>query len=478
MDSNSSMLAKKSMESVLIMGIAMAISTVVSALGRFYLATELGAQIFGDFTLTLALVGFVTLFSNTLGDRFIVATNSDQRVALNTVFSTELLLWLTIVAVWFIFSPHWWPQISKGANWGLASLLLLKGLAFPLSRPRALLERNLNFKTVAFVNVSTHILTMALAIFLAQNIKNSTPLVILALVGVLQSVVFFIIGRNDLSFGITKSIFRSYVRLCLPLMVVGFVVFFYWNFDRVLLDRYVDRVHLGYYGWSFSLGAFILTLKDVVSRVLFPVFAKLMREGNLKQFQKGLTALYKTLGLLYGLIVPALVISAPKLVLLAGQEWAPAATCVQISILIFTLRAFNSFLEPVFVIFGKSNPLMYLSFLNGILIVVGGWAALEFQPQIESMALVILLSSVLTFGICSVIINNLCGVNLFKVVAPSFALAALSTLIMSVMVFWLGQSLSALVVSVLTGLGIYLTGSKNEIWKIGGLIKHQWPGRT
>jgi len=459
-------LAKKSLESVLFMGGAMIISLFVSTISRFTLASQLGATVFGDFAITLAIVGFITLISNTAGDRYLVTTKEDREMALNTVFTTELILWGCVVIAWLLFSPLFWPKIGKGASWGLASILLLRGVAFPLSRPRALVERDLNFKLVAIVNVLTHVLCVVLAVVLSFFLKNELPLILLSLTELVQAIVYCSLTKIPLRFRINLYILKDYMNLCLPLMGMAAVVYLYWNMDRVLLDRLVKREYLGYYAWAFSLGAFVFRLKSVIARVVFPVFAKMMRDGNSAEFEKGLTFLYQCLALIFGLIIPVLIVIAPKLVLLAGKEWTPAITCFQIAILIFSMRTFNSFLEPVFVIYGKSNPLFRVSLLNALIIIGGGYVSLCWFPKIETMAWVILLSCVVTFVLCTIMIRQLSSVNLARVIAPGMSVAILLYLLMSSILFLVGEGFWGTVLAVGTGSVCYVAC----VWKRGRLL--------
>ena len=233
------------------------------------------------------------------------------------------------------------------------------------------------------------------------------------------------------------------------------------------------RKYIGFYAWAFSLGAFVLRLKSVIARVLFPVFAKMMRDGNQKHFKKGLTLLYRTLILLYGFITPAMVIMAPRLVLLAGKEWIPAIACLQIAIFIFSMRTFNSFLEPVFVIYGKSNPLFGLSILNGLIIIGGGYLSLLWFPRIESMALIILLSCIITFLICSEMIRRLSSVNLIRIITPGSILSFFTYLIMYSVLLLFGKNWVGTGVAICVGAGVYLFSSRKTIIELTSIVRRQ-----
>jgi len=467
------------MESIFFMGGGMAICAVITTVGRFVLAALLGAKVFGNFAIALAMVGFMNLFANTMGDRFLVVTKVDREKALNTVFTIEMIVWVSVVVLWCISSPFFWARIGKGASWGISSILLLQGVAFPLSRPRALLERSLNFKLISIVNVFTNALCMGTALILALYIKNELPLIVFSLLSLLQAVVFLRISKIRPRLRIDHGILKEYIHLCWPLMGAAFLVFIYWNFEKILLDQYVDREHLGYYAWAFSLGILVLRVKDVVARVLFPVFAKLIRDGNEEHFRKGFASLYRLLVVLYGFFVPALFVLSPRLVRLAGAEWLPAIPCLQIAILIFAMRTFNSFLEPAFVTHGKPRVLMYLSAVNCVVIMGGGYYALRYFPFIETMAAVVLLSCLFTFVVCAVLIRRICRVSLFRIVLPGLLMATLSGLIMHGVTHFAGGGLFALGSGILIG-AVFFAG---YVWKssmdLFAMIKGQlFPGKA
>lgn len=463
----------KAIDSVVFMTLSMGFSLCISAVGRFALAAQLDARIFGNFTMAMVFIGFTMLFVNTMGDRFIVVTKHDREKAVNTVLTTELFVWFVLAVGWLCLSPVFWEKLGGGMSWGLASLLLLQGLATPLSRPRALLERDLNFKIISIVNVLTQFLCVGIAILLAMKIKNELPLIISSLAMLLQSIVFIKVGGIRIRLCMDYKIFREYIRLCLPLMASGLLVYSYWNGDKLLLDQYVTREEIGYYGWAFSLGAMILRIKSVVSSVIFPVFAELVRSDQRDQIQKGLSQIYRALMLFNGFIAPALVVTAPYFVRLAGERWMGAVLCVQIAILIFSVRTLNSFLEPIFVTHAKSHLLMYVAMFNACFILVGGWVALSWMPRIEIMAAVILMSCVITFFICMKAIKQVCGVNLFLVIAPGLAFSLLSWVVMCTTISLFGEHLFVVFLAVSLGVLLFCAGMWRDGFQLVKILRKQ-----
>lgn len=450
---------------------AMVFGLAIGIVSKFVLAANLGAEIFGNFTFASALVGFFLLLVNTTGDRYIVITKHDQEKAVNTVFTTEIILLVLLVVAWFCISPFFWKKLSNGMSWWLASLLLLQGLSHPFGRPRALLERTLNFKIISIVNVISQFIFAAVAIVLAIYIKNELPLIVMTFQFILTSVVFIKAGKVRLRLFIDPQIFREYIRLCLPLMASGLLVFAYWNGDRLLLDQFVNRENIGYYGWAFSLGIIVLRLKDVVGGVMFPVFAEFMRSDQREQVGKGLTEIYRTLMLVTGLIVPALIVTAPHYIHFAGEQWIAATSCVQIAILIFALRSLNGFLEPIFITHSRSQQLMYIALLNACIILLGGWIALLWLPRIEIMASVILLACIITFLISIRVIYHAVGINIFRIIVPGLTFSLLSGLIMYIWIHYYGSHTSAVLIAVVLGSLLYALCMWKDIFQLALLIR-------
>lgn len=462
---------RKSATSIMFMTISMFYGLGIGIISRFALAAQLDASIFGNFTVAVTILGIVISFMNTMGDRFIVVTKYDQEKVVNTVFTTEIILWMLLSIGWFCLSPFFWRNVSGGMSWGLASLLLLQGLSYPLSRPRALLERALNFKTISIVNIVTQSLFTGIAIILAFYVKNELPLIVTTLTVVLSSIVFIKVGNIRLRLFIDPQIFREYIRLCLPLMASGFLVFVYWNGDRLLLDQYVSRKYIGYYGWAFSLGIIVIQLKGVVGAVIFPVFAELMRSEQNEKIGKGLSQIYRTFMLIIGLVVPVLFVTAPYYIRLAGEQWIAATECVQIAILIFSLRSLNGFLEPIFITYSRSHQLMYIALLNACIILLGGWVALLWMPKIEIMASIILSSCIITFLICIKVIYHVVGINLLRVIVPGLTFALLSGLLMYALIHYFGSHILNVLLAVVVGCILYVACMWKDILQLALLIR-------
>jgi len=464
-------IVKKSAKSMVFMMISMIFSLGIGILSRFILAAQLDASIFGNFTVAAVILGFLMIFVNTMGDRFIVVTKYDQEKVVNTVFTTEIILWMVLSIGWFCLSPFFWKNVSGGMSLGLASLLLLQGLSYPFGRPRALLERALNFKIISIVNIVSQALFVGVAIILSLYVKNELPLIISTLAFILSSVVFIKVGNVRLRLFIDPQIFRDYIRLCLPLMASGLLIFAYWNGDRLLLDQYVSREYIGYYGWAFSLGSIVLGLKGVIAGVIFPVFAELMRSDQNEQVGKGLSQIYRSLMLFNGLITPALFVTAPYFIRLAGEQWVAAAPCFQIAILIFLLRSLNGFLEPIFVIYSRSNQLMHIALINAFIILLGGWVSLIWMPKIEIMASVILLSCIITFLICLTVIHHVTRVNLLRVITPGLMFALLSGLIMYAWIHYFGEHIIVIFAAVVFGSLVYVNCMWRDILQLTLMIR-------
>jgi len=466
-------LGRRALASVLFMFAAMATSLVISTVTRFVLAAQLGAAVFGNFTIAQAAVGFVMLFANTQGDRYIVVGKQRRSDMVATVISTELLLWLLLTAGW-VFARHlYWDRIVGNVSWTLASLLLLQGLSFPLGRPRALLERDLNFKIIALVNASTQFVMATVAIVLSFYVKNELPLILVALVPLGQSLVFLRLGRTPIRLRIHRPMLPAYAKLCVPLMISGIVVYLNWNGDRFLLDQYVSRRQLGFYGWAFSLGTIVLRAKDVIARVLFPVFAEMLRTGQEEDLRRALSRLYRAMALVYGLILPALVVAAPELVKLAGSNWHAAGACLQIAFLVFSVRTFNGFLEPILVPHGRTLLLMSLAIINAVLIVVGGFLALTRWPSIETMAVVILLANVMIFFACMRAVFSVTRANLIAAMGPAAIMSVISYLVMYAWTRWLGSGHLMLGMGIVVGMLFYLLFTWRDIYHLVRTVRQQ-----
>jgi O-antigen/teichoic acid export membrane protein len=71
-----------------------------------------------------------------------------------------------------------------------------------------------------------------------------------------------------------KELARSYMKIALPVIVLGFASSQLGNLDKVLLQFYTNSEQVGYYGASFRLGGFISIIGGSIGMLFFPLFSK------------------------------------------------------------------------------------------------------------------------------------------------------------------------------------------------------------
>ncbi|HPT70894.1 MAG TPA: oligosaccharide flippase family protein [Candidatus Cloacimonadota bacterium] len=71
-----------------------------------------------------------------------------------------------------------------------------------------------------------------------------------------------------------KELAKAYIKIGIPIVILGFASGMISNLDKVLLQFYTNSEQVGYYGASFRLGGFISVIGASIGMLFFPLFSK------------------------------------------------------------------------------------------------------------------------------------------------------------------------------------------------------------
>ncbi|KKU29363.1 MAG: Polysaccharide biosynthesis protein [Candidatus Amesbacteria bacterium GW2011_GWA2_47_11b] len=313
--------------------------------GFLALSIFLGRPEIGLFIAVNDLVSILGYFSD-IGLAASLIQKKDQVTItdLRTTFTIQqiivlLLLLLTLGVSPWIFSFY---HISNNGTWLFYSLLAAFFLASLKTIPSVILERKLQFKELAAVEVVETIIFYGIAVLLAWQgggvISYAWAVIFRGVVG--TAMIYWLSPwKIGLSFSISSL--KSLLSFGLPYQINSLVATVKDRFINIILWKIIGADGVGIIGWAQTWSQKPLRfIMDNVTRVTFPSFARL--QDNPVELRRAIERTLFFITLITFPIVAGLAVFAPQLVLFIPRysKWQPA-------LLALTLYCFNSALASV-----------------------------------------------------------------------------------------------------------------------------------
>lgn len=297
-------------------------SQAVQFVAGLALARLLTPADYGTMANVYVVSGFAILFFELgLGSTVIALRNPTQR-DLSTVFWVNALGGVLFTGVLALAGPlvaEFFDDPRMTVLTPLAGLAFLFGLG---SVHNSLLQRQLRFKTLAVIAVSTSALGLATTIVLALLGLGVYALV---LGPVVTSAASSVMSWALVPWRPTGFISRS----SLPALwsfsggQLGFNVVNYWgrNADNALIGRFVGDIVHGYYNKAYSLMLLpVQQVGSVLGRVMFPALAAM--KGDKPRVARGYRRSLRLINIITFPLLVGMAATAPALVpLLWGDQW-------------------------------------------------------------------------------------------------------------------------------------------------------------
>ena len=309
-------LKKKTLSGVGVLVLRNLLMQPISFFGFIFLSVFLKTWELGVFWAVSEIVGFLGYFSDIgLAAAVIQKKKRPTKKELRAIFTIQQMLVFGAVAILLLLTPLLEKKYDLGGNMFLYRALLFGFIASSLKTiPSVLLERKLQFKKIAVVDLAEQIVFTGLAVFLAWKglgVNSWAWAVLLrSLLGVILIYVFcpWPIGIN-FHFKAIGKLFKFGV----PFQINSLLAMLKDRLVNIFLWGVLGSEGVGVLGWAQRWAQMPLRfLMDQVIRVTFPAYSKLQDEkARLKQ------AIERSALLINLLVLPALTgmgILMPKLV--------------------------------------------------------------------------------------------------------------------------------------------------------------------
>jgi O-antigen/teichoic acid export membrane protein len=357
-------------------------TTIVGVVQLAILTRLLTRTDFGLMAMILTVIGFAQVYSDMGFSSAIIYRQDATRDQLSTLYWANLIGSFGIFVVVVAISPlaaAFFRQPDLQTPMLVASLIFL---ITPFGQQfQMLLQRELLFRRLAAIDISAHLLGLAVAV-VAGLADQGVYALIYAQLAVASA------RASQLAFyGWRRWTPRLRLRwgdlggfIGFGLYQMGERSIYYWaaNIDYLLIGRFLGPEQLGLYTIAYQLVVMpVSRLAPVLTRVAFPVFAK--RQHDDAALRRGFRELIELVSFATWPLLIGLAATAPIAVtVIFGAEWAPSVLLVQLMVPMGMLKCIGSPSGSLLLAKGRADLGFWLNVVNTAVTVVALYIAVQF----------------------------------------------------------------------------------------------------
>ena len=167
-----------------------------------------------------------------------------------------------------------------------------------------------------------------------------------------------------------RTLAKEYIRISMPVIVIGMSTGMVYQIDKVLLQFFSDSEQVGYYTAGYKIGGFILLIGKSVRNLFFPLFSKAVAEGNRDYIKDKITRFERfSFIFIMPIVVLVAIFSEPIILLLLGDRYGPSVPVMQLITLAMCIMVVNMPFGSVIDGLGKFRLSAILNLANLLLFV-------------------------------------------------------------------------------------------------------------
>lgn len=288
----------------------------------------LSPHIFGIYITTLSIISVLNYFSDIGLAASLVQKKEITNEDIKTTFTVQQILIISIIIVGFLitnFVKTFYKLPPEGITlyWSLLLAFFISSLK---TIPSINLERKIQFQKIVLVqiieNTVFYLMVIVLAFLKFGLLSFAVAVLFRAAVGL---IVIYSISFWSPQVGISTTSLKKLLSFGLPFQASSFLALFKDDLIILFLGKMLGFEALGYIGWAKKWAeAPIRIIMDNISRVLFPVFARIQNDKVkishlIEKIVRYQTSLLAPVILGMALIMEKIVFIIPKY-----GKWAPA----------------------------------------------------------------------------------------------------------------------------------------------------------
>lgn len=321
-------LKKKTVISTISLFFQSGFSAVLGLAANLVLTILLSPSIFGIYITILSMISVLNYFSDIGLAASLIQKKEITDDDIKTTFTVQQMLIVTIIAVAFFLTPfimqfYKLPAEGKYLYWALLLSFFTSSLK---TIPSVFLERKIHFHKIVMVQVvenTVFYLSVIIFAVLGFGLRSFTVAVLLrSVIGViLMYYISFWVPR----IGISINHLKELLSFGVPFQASSFLALFKDDLITLYLGKVLGFTGLGYIGWAKKWAeAPIRIVMDNLSRVLFPVIARIQHDKQKISSLVERILHYQTLILAPAIIGLALIMNSLVSIIPKYSKWQPA----------------------------------------------------------------------------------------------------------------------------------------------------------
>ncbi len=319
---------KKTVSSILSLFFQSGYSAFLGLIANLVLTILLSPTIFGMYITVLSIISLLNYFSDIGLAASLIQKKEITDNDIKTTFTVQQILIVTLIFTSFFSTPF----VRKFYNLPVEGVYLFWSLliSFFISSlktiPSIFLERKIKFQKIVLVqvieNTTFYVLAVALALLNFGVMSFTYAVIARAVVGLiaLYSISFWVP-----IFGISIKSLKQLLSFGIPFQASSFLALFKDDLIILFLGKILGFESLGYIGWAKKWAESpIRIIMDNISRVLFPVIARLQNDTHKIGDLIEKVLYYQTLLLAPALLGLALTMNKLIEVIPRYNKWQPA----------------------------------------------------------------------------------------------------------------------------------------------------------
>lgn len=255
----------------------------ISFVTTFVLMKLLTPDDFGIVALCFVFIGILRMFSDlNLGQAIIVLDEDFSRLSA----SAFTIVFVLDILIFCLLAGGAYPIALYYDNDALVSVMIILSLTLVMESlsvvPKAIMQKELRFAYLALPELVASVTFSIVAVTLALRGFSYWSLVI---ANVSSTFVVmgcsFLLSRWRPRFAYDKIAARKLLDFAKDLLGAGVASAFFYNIDKAVIGKMMDVEQVGIYSIASRIGNFfIVSVGYNISRVLYPVFARMKSEGQ------------------------------------------------------------------------------------------------------------------------------------------------------------------------------------------------------
>lgn len=333
------------------------------------LARFLRPDDFGVMAVASAVVAFAVLIRDLGTSAAIIQQQELQESTVSGAFWLNLAMGVLCAALLAGVSP-WVAQVFRSRT--LIPILCLLSITFLLTSAtvvhQAILERRSQFRRLAFIEISSSISGLLLALFSAYQGAGVYALVVQALAqSLLSSLLLWKLGEWAPSVRPDLSSIRKIFHFSRNLTLFNFVNYISRNSDNMIIGRQLGTHSLGIYSVAYQIMLFpVQSFTGVINRALYPILCR--KQGNSEESAALILQTLRNISLLTAPLMAMLwVLRKPFIHLVFGSRWADAESLVAWLAPVGFMQSLYGVTGIVFMARARTDRLLLLGFIGALL---------------------------------------------------------------------------------------------------------------